>query len=176
MGHPTTSGPRRIAAGLLLAGGAMAFAATFLPLEYLTYPDTHGRIDASPQIPAQVFIGVIQFYRQSSYNQTSNIIGACVWAFLLWGAPLILATFGLALLLARRWTPGWAIWIASLILVLLGAGWTLVSCLFIVNLPGAVAQVLTYGAGLSFLGYLAALASIIWLALQRTRSMDTNTA
>lgn len=169
MGHPTTSGPRRIAAGLLFAGGAMSFAATFLPLVYLTYPDTHGRIDAAPEIPAQAFISFVQFYRQDSYLQTSSIIGMCIWAFLLWGAPLILAIFGLALLLARRWTPGWGIWIIGLILVLLGVGWTVVSCLFIVNLQGAVVQVLTYGAGLSFLGYLVALVGVIWLALQRSR-------
>ncbi len=145
----------------------MAFAATFLPLVYLTYPDTHGRIDAEPEIPVQAFISFLQFYRQSSYTQTPTIIAMCVWAFLLWGVPLILAIFGLALLLTRRWTPGWRLWTVGLILVLLGVGYTVVSCLFFVNLQGAVVQVITYGTGLTLFGYLIALAGITWLVLLR---------
>jgi len=148
-------------------GGVLAFAATFLPLVYLTYPATHGRINASPQIPAQVFIGVTRFPQGYAHAQASSIIGAGIWAFLLWGTPIILAILGLTLLLARRWTPGLGIWIVALILVLLGVGWTLVSCLFVVNLAGAVVQVFTYGAGMSLLGYLAALVAAIWLAFQR---------
>lgn len=160
---------RRIAAGVLLAGGALAFIATFLPLVYVTYPDTHGRIDGAPQIPAQAYIALLLFYRQDSYLQTPTIIAMCVWAFLLWGAPLILAIVGLALLVARRWTPGWRLWTVGLILVLVGIGWMVVSCLFFVNLQGAVVQVITYGTGLTLLGYLIALAGVTWLALQRSR-------
>jgi hypothetical protein len=145
----------------------VAFIATFLPLVHLTYPDTHGRIDASPEIPAQILIWFIQYYRQPP--QTASILGICIWTFLLWGVPLILAIFGLVLLVARRWTPGWRLWIIGLILVHLGVGWMLVSCLFFVNLSGAVVQVITYGTGLSLLGYLAGLAGVTWLALQRSR-------
>lgn len=161
--------PRRIAAGLLFAGGALAFIATFLPLVYLTYPDTHGRIDGDPEIPALIFIGFAQFYRQDSYLQTPTVIAMCVWAFLMWGFPLILAIVGLALLVARRWTPGWRLWTVGLILVLLGIGWMIVSCLFFVNLQGAVVQVITYGTGLTLFGYLAALTGVTWLTLQRSR-------
>jgi hypothetical protein len=173
MAHPLSSGtsdlPRRIAAGALFVGGALAFIATFLPLVYLTYPDTHGRIDADPEIPAQAFISFLQFYRQDSYLQTPTIVAMCVWAFLLWGVPLILAIFGLALFVARRWTPGWRLWTVGLILVLLGVGYTVVSCLFFVNLQGAVVQVITYGTGLTLFGYLIALAGVTWLVLPRPR-------
>ena len=165
----TPRSPRWIAAGVLFAGGALTFIATFLPLVYLTYPDTHGRIDGAPEIPAQIFFGIIEFYRQDSYLQTASIIGTCIWAFLLWGVPLILAIFGLALFVARRWTPGWRLWTVSLILVLLGVGYTVVSCLFFVNLQGAVVQVITYGTGLTLFGYLIALAGVTWLVLLRPR-------
>ena len=176
-GISSTSGasglPRRVAAGVLFAGGALAFIATFLPQVYLTYPTTHGRIDREPEIPALVYLAVILYYRQYSNVYTPTVIAMCAWAFLLWGAPLILAFFGLALLLARRWTPGWRSWTVGVILVLLGAGYVLVSCLFFLNLQGSVVQVLTPGTSLSFLGYLAALVGVLWLALQRA---DINSA
>jgi hypothetical protein len=161
--------PRRVAAGVLSAGGALAFAATFLPLGYATYPATYGAATATTEIPAQNLIRVIQF--NVRYPQESSFIGTCFWAFLLWGAPLILAAAGLVRLLARRWIPRLRVWIATLIVALLGGGYVLVSCNFYVypffGLQGATAHTLTYGAGLSLLGYLAALVGVIWLALQR---------
>jgi hypothetical protein len=97
--------------------------------------------------------------------------------FLLWGAPLILAAAGLGLLLADRWRPRLRVWFVALIVALVGAGYVLVSCQFYVypffGLQGATAHTLTYGADLSFLGYLAALVGVIWLALQRN---TTNSA
>lgn len=162
--------PRRVAASVLFAGGAVAFAATFLPLGYATYPATYGEIARDTTfIPAQNLMVAIQFNVQ--YPRESDIGGTSFWAFVLWGAPLILAAAGLALLLARRWTPRLRVWIVALILLLLGAGYVLVSCNFYVypffGLQGATAHTLTYGAGLSLLGYLAALAGVIWLARQR---------
>ncbi len=176
MAHPTTSGPRRIAACVLFAGGALALAATFLPLGYATYPASYGEIASTTlEIPAHDLIVAIQYNVQ--YPRESDIGGTCFWAFLLWGAPLILAAAGLVLLLARRWNPRRRVWIVTLIVALLGAGFMLVSCQFYVysffGLQGATAHTLTYGAGLSLLGYLAALVGIIWLALQRT---NRNTA
>src|SRR5690349_22463600 len=95
--------PRRLAAGVLLAGGALAFAATFLPLGYATYRATAGEIAGTTTfIPAQNLTVAIQF--NVRYPQESDIGGTCFWAFVLWGAPLILAAAGLILLLARRWT------------------------------------------------------------------------
>jgi hypothetical protein len=167
----TSDLPRRAAASALFAGGALAFAATFLPLGFATYPATPGEI-AAPiyTVPAQDLITVIQFNLLSPGE--SSIIGTCTWAFLVWGAPLILAASGLVLLLARRWRPRRRVWIVALIVALLGAGFMLVSCQFYVypffGLQGATAHTLTYGAGLSLLGYLAVLVGVIWLALQRT--------
>ncbi|HEY7339813.1 MAG TPA: hypothetical protein VH591_02935 [Ktedonobacterales bacterium] len=179
-GTPGTFGasslPRWIAASVLLAGGALAFAATFLPLGYATYPADYGEIATTTfEIPAQNLITVIQFNLRSPGE--SSIIGTCAWMFLLWGAPLILAAAGLGLLLADRWRPRLRVWFVALIVALVGAGYVLVSCQFYVypffGLQGATAHTLTYGADLSFLGYLAALVGVIWLALQRN---TTNSA
>src|SRR5690349_1501054 len=123
--------PRQIAACVLLAGGALAFAATFLPLGYATYPATSGEIATTTvEIPAQTLITVIQFNLR--YPGNSSIIGTCTWAFLLWGAPLVLAAIGLVSLLAGRWRPRLRVWIVALIMALVGAGYVLVSCQFYV--------------------------------------------
>lgn len=167
--------PHWIAAAALFTGGAIAFSATFLPLGQAAYFATaHDPATTVAEIPAQDLITTIQF--NARYPQESSIGGTCFWGIALWGAPLILATIGLTLLIARRWTPRPRMWIVSLILLLLvlllGAGYVIVSSAFYLTpffgRQGAV-RTLEYGAAISLLGYFVTLVGVIWLAFQRTR-------
>jgi hypothetical protein len=175
---PDPSGlPRRIATRVVLVGGTLAFLASFLPLGYASYPanSTYSQgATTNATIPAQDLIAAIQFNLR--FPQESSIGGTCVWAFLLWGAPLILAAAAVTFLLK----PGWfarvgariigLVLILLVLLVLLGTGYTLVSCQFYLypffGLQGAT-HALAYGAGVALFGYLSALMGIIWLTIQR---------
>ena len=170
-GSPRSGGLRWFAASVLLVGGALAFIATFLPLGRATYPAASGEpASTSFSIPGQDLARVVAV-NLSAPN--GGIIGTLFWAFALWGVPLFLAAVGGALLLARRWTPAPRVWAVGLILVELGAGFTIVSIWGYLNpilgSQGAT-RTLEYGPGVSLFGYLCALAGTICLPFLARRS------
>ncbi|HEX6540156.1 MAG TPA: hypothetical protein VF040_00245 [Ktedonobacterales bacterium] len=172
MRHPASSAPRWRAASLLLVGGLLAFAASFLPLGQAAYSAAYGdRAMTIVSVPARELLTVIQVNLRAPGE--SIISGTYFWGFAIWGAPLILAAIGLALFLARRWTPTARTWVPALALILLGAGFTLVSCWFYLypffGSQGAT-RTLAYGPAAALLGFLIALAGTIMTARLRTSS------
>jgi hypothetical protein len=164
-------GLRWSAASALLAGGALAFMATFVPLGRATYPAASGEpASTSLSIPGQDLATAV---RVNLRAPNGGIIGTLFWAFALWGVPLYLAALGGALLLIRRWTPAPRVWAVALILVELGAGFTIVSMWGYLNpifgSQGAT-RALEYGPGVSLIGYLCALAGTIGLPFLARRS------
>ncbi len=170
MVRQTTSGPRRIAAGLLFVGGALAFVASFLPLGQLAYPAIADEPASTfVEIPGQTLAEIVQQTAQAPYRLS---IEACLLFVGIWAAPLLLAAIGVSLLV-RRQPVQTRIWVFGLLLILLGAGVTVLHCvLYLFFSHGEVIQpkaTLDYGPAVALLGYLLALAGVLWLALQRPR-------
>jgi hypothetical protein len=163
--------PRWFAANALLVGGALAFIASFLPLGQTTDLASGGSpASTSFWIPAQELVTVVGFNAQAP---DEGIVGTSLWAFTLWGAPVMLAALGGTLLLARRWTPAARVRVVGVILVAVGAGFTVLSCWGYLNpffgSQGAT-RTLEYGPGVALLGYLCAQAGTIWLPVLPRRS------
>jgi hypothetical protein len=163
--------PRWFAAGALLVGGALAFIASFLPLGRATSPGSGGNpTSTSFRIPAHELATVVGVNVQVP---NGGIVGTSFWAFSLWGAPVMLAALGGALLLARRWTPAPRVRVVGVILVAVGAGFTVLSCwgyLYPVFGSQGATRTLEYGPGVALFGYLCALAGMIWLPVLPRRS------
>ncbi|HEY7339814.1 MAG TPA: hypothetical protein VH591_02940 [Ktedonobacterales bacterium] len=150
-------------------GGAVAFAASFLPLGQIAFPAIAGEPATTiVEIPGQMLALMVQTpYRLS--------IEGCLLFAGFWAAPLLLAAIGVSLLIRRR--PGRArIWVFGLLLILLGAGITvLYSALYLLFPQGEVIHpkaTLAYGPAVALFGYLTALVGVIWLALQRLRRTE----
>lgn len=162
--------PRRSAAGVLFVGGLLAFAASFLPLGQLSYP----AIDGEPastfvEIPGQTLARITQQTIQTPYRLG---IETCLLFAGVWAAPLLLAALGMAPLVRRRPVRARA-WAFGLLLILLGAGVTVLYCALYLLFPhGEVIHpkaTLEYGPAVVLSGYLLALVGVIWLAVQRPR-------
>jgi hypothetical protein len=162
---------RWFAAGALLLGGGLAFIATFLPLGQTTYPAASGQpASTSLSIPGQDLTKAVEVNFSA---RSGGILDTVFWAFTLWGVPLFLAALGGALLLARRWTPAPRVWAAALVLIELGAGFTLVSTWVYLNITigtGGAIRSLEHGPGVSLFGYVCALAGTIALPFFARRS------
>jgi hypothetical protein len=155
---PPYAAPRSLEAGALLLGGALAFAASFLPLGQAVYPaDFHQTPIVT--IPARELATVIG--NNLHDPASASFVGTGFWTFALWGAPLGLAVLGLLALL-RRQAPASgrsASQIVSMLLVVVGAGFTLVSCwgyLTPIFGSGGATRSLVYGPAVALLGYLSA--------------------
>ena len=170
MARQTTRGPRRIAAGLLVAGGVLAFAASFFPLGQLAYPAVADEPATTfVEIPGQTLALVVQQTAQAPYRLGME---TCLLFAGVWAAPLLLAAIGVLLLVSRQPTRA-RIWVFGLLLILLGAGVTVLYCALYLLFPhGEVIQpkvMLEYGPAVVLSGYLLALVGVIWLAVQRPR-------
>ncbi|HEX5440340.1 MAG TPA: hypothetical protein VFW76_05615 [Ktedonobacterales bacterium] len=154
------------ATGLLFVGGAVAFIASFLPLGQIAFPAVADEPAATfVEIPGQTLALMVQTpYRLS--------IEGCLLFAGFWAAPLLLAAIGVALLVRRRPVRA-RIWVFGLLLILLGAGITVLYCALYLLFPrGEVIHpkaTLDYGPAVVLTGYLLALVGVIWLALQRSR-------
>jgi hypothetical protein len=163
---------RRVAASVLLIGGAAAFGASFLPFWQAACPAT--AIDPAVvilHVPAQNIVDIVQ---DNLRDPASAGFGNTAFlAFLVWGVPLILVALAVAALLMRRRMPGMLARVLTLLFVIVGLGFTLVSCLGYLNpvfgSQGATRS-LSYGAGTQVVGYLDALVDVIWLSATSTRS------
>ncbi len=171
-GFPALPAARWVAASVLLVGGMLAFAASFLPFGQAAYPATDGYpASAVIRLPAQDLARAIDDVVRAPY--THSVGGTGFWAFWLWGAPLILAALGAAALLSRRWTPAARTRVLGVFLVAFGVDLTLVSCVGyldpIFGSQGAT-RTLAYGPAVTLLGYLGALVGTIWLTAPADRS------
>ena len=160
-----TRRPRRLAAGALLAGGLAIFLSSFLPFGKDSFPaDSYSPELTVITVPARDLITTLQSNMQNPDN--SSLASTLFWAFLVWGIPLLLLALGGAALAARwRW-PGVASCFAGLLLLLVGAGYSLVSLEFYLDpIFGAQGgtRTLEYGSIVTLLGYLSAFVAIIWL-------------
>lgn len=156
------------AAGLLFVGGAVAFVASFLPLGQIAFPAVADEPATTiVQIPGQTLALMAQQSIQTPYHLS---IEGCLLFAGFWAAPPLLAALGVAALVRRQ--PG-RIGMFGLLLILLGAGVTVLYCALYLFFPhGEVIQpkaTLDYGPAVALLGYLVALAGVIWLALRRSR-------
>jgi hypothetical protein len=169
-----TRGTRRLAAGALLAGGLAIFLSSFLPLGKDSFPANSDSPELTViTVPARDLITTLQFNVQNPDN--SSLASTLFWAFLVWGIPLVLLALGGAELAARRSWASVASCFASLLLLLVGAGYSLVSLEFylypIFGTEGGT-RTLEYGSIVTLIGYLSAFGAIIWLwwLSRRTRS------
>ncbi len=168
MGHPATDRLRRMAAGLLLAGGVLAFAASFLPLGQIAYPAIADEpVTTFVEVPGQALAIIIQQTAQAPYRLS---IDTCLLLVGEWAAPLLLAVIGLSLLI-RRQPVSSRLWVSGLLLILSGAGFTVLYCAIYLLFPHGEVIVpkatLDYGPAVTLLGYLIALTGVIGLAVQR---------
>jgi len=158
------------AAGLLLVGGALAFVASFLPLGQIAFPAIADEPATTiVEIPGQTLALMVQQTVQAPYRLS---IEGCLLFAGFWAAPLLLAAIGAAPLVRRQ--PARArVGVFGLLLILLGAGVTALYCaLYLFISHGEVIQpkaTLDYGPAVALLGYLLALAGVLWMALQRPR-------
>jgi hypothetical protein len=156
---------RWLAAGSLILGGAAAFVASFLPFGRATRPATAATpASTTVVILAQDLTAAIEHAQRSSDAYSVGSTG--LWAFWLWGTPLVLVTLGAVALLLRRWTPGPRTRIIGLFVVAVGVGFILASCLEYlapISGPQGATQTLAYGPAVASLGYLCALVGAIWL-------------
>lgn len=149
----------------LLAGGALAFAGSFLPLATITTPPTPQYSEpgsAFTYIPAQ------------SAARIFLAPDTCLISFAIWGAPLVLAALGVWMLLARRVTLRTGTLIAGLLLILLGVMYVLLfSALYLYPRGGVIPSHATLGPGpfVMLAGYLITLFALIELFAHR-RSMS----
>jgi len=121
------------------------------------------------EIPGQTLALMVQQTVQAPYRLS---IEGCLLFAGFWAAPLLLAAIGAAPLVRRQ--PARArVGVFGLLLILLGAGVTALYCaLYLFISHGEVIQpkaTLDYGPAVALLGYLLALAGVLWMALQRPR-------
>jgi hypothetical protein len=146
----------------------VAFVASFLPLGQIAYPAIADEPATTiVQVPGQTLALMVQQTIQIPFRLS---IESCLLFVGFWAAPLLLAAIGVALLVRSQ--PVWArIWVFGLLLILLGAGITVLYCaLYLLFAHGEVIQpkaTLDYGPAVALSGYLVALVGVIWLALQR---------
>lgn len=158
------------AAGLLFAGGALAFVASFLPLGQIAFPAIADEPATTIiEIPGQTLVRMVQQTVQAPFRLS---IEGCLLFAGFWAAPLLLAAIGVALLVRRQPVPA-RIWVFGLLLILLGAGVTVLYCaLYLFISHGEVIQpkaTLDFGPAVALVGYLVALVGVVWLALRRPR-------
>jgi hypothetical protein len=151
-------------------GGAVAFIASFLPLGQIAFPAIADEPATTiVEAPGQTLALMFQQMVQAPYRGT---IEGCLLFAGFWAAPLLLAAIGVALLVRRQPVRA-RIWVFGLLLILLGAGITVLYCALYLLFPhGEVIQpkaTLDYGPAVTLLGYLLALVGVIWLALHRSR-------
>jgi hypothetical protein len=157
---------RRLFAGIgFLLGGLLTGLALFLPWVRVSYPAIAGD-------PASTFLDVpahdVATMLQVALTSRSGGILLILDLLLLCAAPLALAAVGAALLSQRGWVPRPRLTISLLTIVLLGAGWAIVRCLFQIYLVGSLDVVRgtrtpEYGLLVALLGYLCALVGTILL-------------
>lgn len=162
---------RYVAASVLVVGGALAFGASFLPFWEAAYPATN--IDpavVNVHVPAAELIAIVQ--DNLSYPASASFVGTAFLVLMIWGAPLLLATLGVASLLKRRWTPGIPARVLMPLLATVGLGFTAVMCWGYMNpifgSQGATRS-LSYGTGVTIAGYVVALVGAIWLPATAAR-------
>lgn len=148
----------------------MAFVASFLPLGQIAYPAVADEAASTfVMIPGQTLALMVQQTAQAPYRV--SIEGCMIFAGF-WAAPLLLAAIGVALLV-RRQSVRARVWVFGLLLILLGAGVTVLYCaLYLLISHGEVIQpkaTLDFGPAVALSGYLVALVGVVWLALQRSR-------
>ena len=173
---------RQLAVGALLAGSLAAFVSSFLPFGRATYqsdiytPGPPIRVEIF--VTAQDLIEVLQVSIQNPGNLL-NLAITLIWAFLVWGIPLVLLALGAAALWRRPRHHRATVYFVGLLLVLIGAGYTLLTCIsyesylypWFGSLP-ALTRTLEYGSLVTLLGYLSAFVAIVWSwwSSRRTRS------
>ena len=161
-----TDAPARrwLAAGALIAGGALAVGASFLPLGQAVYPASFGQ-DAGTIISFPVN-DLIYWLADMARSPARFSLSTVIWAFFVWGAPALLVALGLALAMARRWRPRQRVMVAGVALVALGAGYAALMCWAYLHpffgSNGATRSLLS-GPVVSFLGYALALAGALLL-------------
>ncbi len=151
-------------------GGALAFVASFLPLGQIAFPAVADEPATTiVEIPGQTLALMVQQTVQTPYRLS---IEGCLLFAGFWAAPLLLAAIGVSVLVRRQPVRA-RVWVFGLLLILLGAGVTVLYCaLYLFISHGEVIQpkaTLDYGPAVALLGYLVALAGIVWLALRRSR-------
>jgi hypothetical protein len=164
---------RQFAAGALLVGGLAAFVSSFLPFGKATYHADLYLFPGQPirvvfYVPAQDLIGRLQPYGPAI---------VLIWGFVVWGIPLVLLTLGAAALWQRPGRPQATEYFVGLLLLLIGAGYTLLTrisfdfylypSIAYVNVDGFIAQTVEYGSLVTLLGYLSAFVAIVWLRSER---------
>jgi hypothetical protein len=166
---------RQLPARALLAGGLAAFVSSFLPFSTMTYPPDF-YASSSPvtwvSVPARDLIIDLQTAILNEYLLPKVLI----LAFLIWGIPLILVALGAVALGQHRGRLQATVYFVGLLLLLIGAGNTLVTCIFYESyrdpwfgsLP-TLTHSLEIGSLLTLLGYLSAFVALVWLCWSSRR-------
>jgi len=142
-------GKRQIGAVAILLGGTLAAIATFLPWVRTFYP-------AVLDEPASTVF----------YNPGQSHVRPLQLSLLV--APTLLAANGVSVLRRGDTAPRPRVWIASLMLALLGASWTILIAMHLFSLVGGFSvprhtNTLEAGPALALLGYLCAFVGALLL-------------
>lgn len=148
---------RQIGAGALLLSAALTFTASFLPWVRITYTYQGApAADVTEQSPGQNLVLLLVHIRHGMPFAPLSLL---IEVLLIWGVPLTLAALSGAALLERHPAPTRSVRVVSLILVVVGVGFTLVSAYFMATFVLDISErsVDVVGPGVALLGYLCAL-------------------
>jgi hypothetical protein len=142
-------GKRQIGAIATLLGGILAAIASFLPWVRTFYP------------------AVLDEPASTVFNSPGQSLARPLQISLL-VAPIVLAAIGVSVLRRGDTAPRPRVWIASLMLALLGAAWTILIALLLVSFAGGFSvtrhtNTLEAGPALALLGYLCAFVGALLL-------------
>jgi hypothetical protein len=142
-------GKRQNGAIAILLGGILAAIASFLPSVRTVYP-------AVLDEPASTV----------SYSPGQSLVRPLQLSLLV--APIVLAAVGVSVLRRVDTAPRPCVWIASLMLALLGAAWTILIAMLLFSLVGGFSvprhtNTLEAGPALALLGYLCAFVGALLL-------------
>jgi hypothetical protein len=141
-------GKRQIGAPAILLGGILAAIASFLPWVRTYYP------------------AVLDEPASTVFNSPWQSLARPLQISLL-VAPIVLAAIGLSVLRHGDMAPRPRVWIASLMLALLGAAWTIPIAMLLYSFAGGFSvshtNTLEYGPAIALLGYLLAFVGALLL-------------